>query len=98
MPRVRHYRNRVEWRLTSKTSDYTVLDIDDVVFVDATSGNVTITLPETEYQMVNIKRTDGSANTVTISGSGNIDGSASATLSQYDCLTLLGDGTDWWII
>lgn len=71
----------------SKTANYTVV-IGDwgvkpllIVSVDATAGNVTITLPvPSAYQgrVINIKRMDASANTVTIAGNGsNIDSYAS---------------------
>ncbi len=73
--------------------------------VDATSGNVTITLPSVfsalalpiQYQFV---RVDGTANTVTITrvGSQTIEGVASISLPVGGRLALTGDGSTTWRI
>lgn len=74
------------------TADYTVTPADDVITVDATAGNVTITLPPpstfTNSNMpLYIKKIDASANSVTING--NIDGSLSVILSTLNQGTVL---------
>jgi len=78
----------------SKTANYTV-SISDwgvkpllIIEVDATGGNVTITLPvPSSYvgRVINVKRMDSSMNTVTVSGNGfNIDNVSSLTIMmQY---------------
>ncbi|HSX06186.1 MAG TPA: hypothetical protein VLG92_00510 [Candidatus Saccharimonadia bacterium] len=88
----------------TKTSGYTITSSDTVVFANATSGNVTITLPTASanagYRFY-VKRIDNSANTCTIarSGSDTIDGQTSFTLDlQYTCLSLVSDGSTWYII
>lgn len=88
----------------SKTADYTITANDTVILGDATSGNVTITLPlasiASGYRFC-IKKSDSSANNVIIarSGSDTIDGSTSATVSvQYVSLTVVSDGSNWYII
>ena len=46
-----------------------------------------------------MKKTDSTANPVTIAGDGDIDGQASFTLGQqYNTIGILSDGTDWWIM
>jgi hypothetical protein len=88
----------------SKTANYTITANDTVILGDATSGNVTITLPlasiASGYRFC-IKKSDSSANSVIIarSGSDTIDGSTSATVSvQYVSLTVVSDGSNWYII
>lgn len=88
----------------AQTSNYTITTSDTVVFANATSNNVTITLPAASssagYRFY-VKRTDSSAHTCTIarSGSDTIDGQTSLTLDlQYTCLSLVSDGSAWYII
>ena len=88
----------------SKTSNYTITGTDVVIFADATSGNVTVTLPTassfTGYRFY-VKRIDGSGNTCSIarSGSDTIDGGTSVSLAaQYTSLTIISDGSAWYII
>lgn len=68
--------------------------------LDATGGNVTLTVTfATTGQQVNLKRIDGTGNTVTIQlASGNIDGAASTTLTaQWQSKTIYWDGTNGYI-
>jgi len=88
----------------TKTSNYTIAGTDVVIFADATSGNVTITLPTASsnagYRFY-VKRIDGSANTCNIarSGSDTIDGQTSISIAlQYDSYTVVSNGTLWYII
>jgi hypothetical protein len=88
----------------TQTSNYTITNTDTVVFADATSANVTITLPTasgmTGYRFY-IKRVDSSAHTVTISRSGSdtIDGAASFTLDlQYTAIGVISNGSNWYIL
>jgi len=60
---------------TSITADYTIISTDQIIEVDATSGNIDLTLPTITAAFKNkgiilIKRTDTSMNTVTINGTG----------------------------
>lgn len=72
-----------------------------LVLVDASAGNVTLTLPPATtlagltYRIV---RTDASANTVTVQADGTdlIEGAASLTLPPGDRRVLVTDGTDTW--
>jgi len=89
---------------TTKTSSYTITGTDVIVFANATSGNVTITLPTaasfTGYRFY-VKRTDGSGNTCSVarSGTDTIDGQTSISMDlQYTSLTIASDGSAWYII
>ena len=72
-------------------------------FMDTSGGDVTLTLPSAgpsagiEYK---VKRTTAGVNSLTITAlSGNIDGTASIGVSvQYDCLQIVSDGSNWWIV
>ena len=74
------------------------------VFVDATVGAVTVTLPTAatgEGYEFHIKKTDVSVNAVTIDGNGSetIDDATTQVLrDQYACLTIQSDGTEWFIL
>jgi hypothetical protein len=88
----------------TKTSGYTITGADTVIFADATSGNVTITLPAASglggYRFY-VKRIDNAANTCSVarSGSDTIDGQTSVSLDlQYTSITLVSDGSAWYII
>jgi len=82
--------------------------IYEVVFCDPTAGPQTITLPNATTagnlgRRYTIKRVTTSANTVTVNtpvGGGTIDGAATRVLAggTYDAITVVNDGTNWWII
>ncbi len=89
---------------TQTGTSYTITSADTVVIADATSNNITVTLPVasgvTGYRFY-VKRKDGSGNTVTIARSGSdvIDGATSQTLNaQYTSATVVSDGSNWYII
>jgi hypothetical protein len=85
--------------LRSISSNYTAVDADTLL-VDASSGAITITLPEvTLAARIIVKKTDSSINAVTVAtpGSETIDGSASLTLSsQNEAYSLISDGENWY--
>jgi hypothetical protein len=89
---------------TNADSPYTVVGADYALFCDATSGSITINLPAASSstgRTLVVKKTDGSVNSVIIDGSGaeTIDGAATATITtQYESITIVCDGTEWWII
>jgi hypothetical protein len=90
--------------ITSKTANYTATVNDSVILCDATSAGFTITLPasatNTGRKYV-IKKTDTSANTVTIDGNASetIDGATTVNIgTQYQSITIVCDGSNWWII
>lgn len=87
----------------SKTADYTIVD-ETLILADATSAAMTVTLPAASTLVdtpVHVKKIDSSSNAVTIDGNGSetIDGQLTAAMAvQYTTLTLVSDGTEWWIL
>lgn len=89
------------YTVQSKTTHYTCTN-NEIVLVDATAAAVTITLPAavTGAQII-VKKTDSSANVVTIAtpSAETIDGVATTRLTvQHESITLVSDGTNWFII
>jgi hypothetical protein len=97
--------NGMGFTTNTQTSSYTVTSTDTVVFADATSANVTITLPAASgvagYRFY-IKRIDSAANhTVSVArtGTDTIDGMTSFTLDlQYTAFGVVSNGTAWYIL
>lgn len=92
---------------SAKTANYTIVaaDYGKLIDVDATSGNLTITLTAAATLgsgfIVYVRKSDASANTVTIDGNGaeTINGSTTLVLSnRYDGRMLICDGTNWQTI
>ena len=86
------------------STNQTVNDDIDIYLMDATSGNLTVTLPTANSAVgrdIDIKKIDSSANTVTIDGNGSetIDGNSGIVISsQHNSLTMVSDGSNWFII
>lgn len=85
------------------TSNATLASTDHVVLVDATNGAVTVTLPLAAARLSEfcIKKTDSSANAVTVDGNGGetIDDATTFVLTeQYDAIRIFSDGTEWWVL
>jgi len=91
---------------TVTSGSTTLTAIENFVALDATSGNITITLPAASVSFganmgldLIFKRIDNSGNTVTIqrAGSDTIDGATSFTLpSQYDSKKIRATSTSAW--
>lgn len=85
------------------TADYTALVTDEKLLVNATAGNVAVTLPSalnTALSFV-IKKTDSSANTVTVvpAGGQTIDGASTLVLgSQWMSVSLVPSGGNWYVV
>lgn len=92
--------------VTAKTADYTATASDYFVTADATSGNVTITLPAANARgagktpFVRVKRIDSSGNTVTVqrAGSDTIDGGTTTTLAALGAKDFSSSGGTAWYI
>ena len=97
-------RRSTEFTKKSVTGNTTLDDNYSIILVDATSAAVTITLPSAASysgRVYYVKKIDSSVNAVTIDavGSETIDNQLTAVISsQYTCLTLFSDSTEWWII
>lgn len=87
--------------LVSKTGAYTAAVDDRVILCDGTSGAFTVTLPTAvgvTDKVFYIKKTDSSANAITIDGSGSeeIDGLTTRSLvNQYEFIMIVSDGANW---
>ncbi len=85
-------------------SPYPLTTDNSVVLVDAAAGAVAVALPAASTvagRVFNIKRLDGTVNTVTVDPDGAelIDGATTAALTiQYESVTLVSDGTGWSIL
>lgn len=90
--------------ITNANSPYTMDGLSEVLIINATSGNVTVTLPAANFfgtgysPKVIIKRRDSSANVVTIqrAGTDTIDGATSITLGAAVGKTFVSDSTSAW--
>lgn len=84
------------------TATATVATGDYFIEANATGGNITVNLPALETgRMIIVKKTDASANTVTLDGSGaeTIDGAATNVITvQYAAIKIIGGATQWLII
>ena len=76
----------------------------DLVLGDATSADITLTLPLAGSffdRVMRVKKTDTTTNSVKMVGSASetIDGTATVAISlQYTCLQLVSDGINWYIV
>lgn len=83
--------------VTPNASDYLLL-------ADASGGAVTVNLPSavsSARRKFIVKKTDASANAVTVDANGaeTIDGATTvSTTTQYDAFTVLCDGSAWYIV
>lgn len=90
--------------IVAKTAAYTATVSDHVITCDATSAAFTVTLPAATGVtgiIYHIKKTDVSANAVTVDGASSevIDDSTTISLaSQYDSVTIICNGTAWFIL
>jgi hypothetical protein len=90
--------------VVTKSSAYTALGGDYCILVNASGGDVTITLPGVtglSGKEFYIKKTDSSENVVNIDGDGaeQIDGWASINCyQQYDAYHIITDGSSWHIL
>lgn len=89
--------------VVSKSSSYTLTTSDEVVLASASLLSLTMTLPTavSNKNMYTIKKTDSSTNTITVAppGGQTIDGGGSAVLKvQYASVSVVSDGSNWFIV
>ena len=103
---VKHHRG-VEYNIQSpNNSDYTVTSSNYVIRLHSLTQGRTVTIPTAqcnEGRVLVIKDGDGNSNThnITIAtgGSETIDGAATKVINTaYDSVTLISDGSNWFII
>ena len=91
----------------SISADYSMVIEDTVVLVDATAGNIAITLPPANSgaanysTMLTIRRIDATGNTVTVSAGSTdqVDSGASITIAASKSRQFEADGsTNWYTV
>jgi len=94
--------SKITPNIATKTGAYTVTSSDYTLLANSSTAGFTITLPATPNsgEILNVKKVDSSANTVTINGNGKtIDGLSTLTINtQNQSYTLQYDGTGWYIL
>jgi hypothetical protein len=89
---------------TFADTGYVVTATDDTLFWDCTGGNSATTLPTAagaRGRTLTFKRTDLSANTLTLnSAGGTVEGAASFIIpgGSRNSVTVRSDNTNWWIV
>jgi len=92
------------YNISSQTTDYTATVNDEIITVDTTGGDVTITLPPLTGitgQRFHIKKIDSVSNKVIVDGDGTetIDGSETQDIIfQYDSMELVAGSSEWHIV
>lgn len=88
----------------TKTSAYTALVTDNVIFVNASTA-FTITLPDASLctgLILRFVKVDSGTDVLTLDGSGTQKVDASVTYvavdAQYDSVTIISNGTAWFIL
>jgi len=94
--------NGYKCNITSKTADYTASYTDDVIICGAGNESFTITLPSVSLVRVGkvyfIKNIGTGTITVATTGSDTIDGEATVSLNQHDCVQVESDASGWWVL
>jgi hypothetical protein len=90
--------------ISTKTSNYTVLNSDNVLLANCAGGAIIFSLPAAASavgQVFFFKKIDASVNPMTIQANGSevIDGSnTQSTVVQYESFTMVTDGAAWYIL
>jgi hypothetical protein len=90
--------------IATKTANYTLADGDDLILMDCTSGNLTVTLhavATAKQKPYYIKKIDSTGNSMTIDGNASetIDGAATkSTTVQYKSFTIVPNNAGEWSI
>ena len=87
--------------VTDNTSS--TLGVDDDVSLVTAGSNLIITLPAESTvgsgKVVTVKKIDNSSNTVTVQGNtGNVDGGTYILYSENESVTVVCNGTNWFVI
>lgn len=87
---------------TVATANSTSTISNDITLATGGSGGITLTLPAAASgKMVTVKKVDSGAGTITLDppGSVTIDGALTKVLyHQYETMTCVSDGTNWFIV
>ncbi len=94
----------IEVVVVTKTADFLLGTGTDIVLVDASVGDLTISLPtaaNASGKLYSVKKIDASANTVTVDPDGSecIDNELSILLcNEGDSIRFVSNGSQWYII
>ena len=94
--------NSLSRNLITVTANYNVLITDCRVLCDASSGNITITLPDPSLSKgasYNIGKIDSSSNKITINPNNNeliLGNSSFELIDSNEVIHLVTDGTNWY--
>ena len=86
------------------TTDYTALSSDIFIYAEASSADITVTLPSAvglDGKVYRIKKIDNTGYSIIVDadGSETIDGQTTKIINgQYDSMTIVSDNVEWWII
>lgn len=86
--------------VSTRTAAYTAV-ARDLILASAATAAFTVTLPAvTAGRWVTVKKTDSTANAVTVSpASGTIDGASTHVIAtQYASRDFVSDGTNWFVV
>jgi len=91
---------------TTSTTNYQATISNDVILMDLTLGDLSVTLPVAstcEGKIIQIKKIDATTNDITVQTSGEtIDGAATATLTgsggSRPGAAFISDGANWYIL
>ena len=92
------------YAVTSTSASYTATTSDNFIACNANGGAITITLYTAvgnSGRQLLVKKTDSSANAVTVDGNSSetIDGATTYAITiQYESITIISDGSNWHII
>lgn len=95
--------SRVDNKPRRITASETIKDDDYFLVVDATTAPVTLTLPPAKGNTgreISVKKVDFTGNAMTLAADGTdlIDWAATkATTTSLTCITVICDGTYWWV-
>jgi len=92
--------------VVTSTANYLATSANDVILMDVTAAGLSVTLPAASANtgvFLQVKKIDASTNDVTVqTAGGNIDGSATATLSgsggAKPGASFISDGSNWFIL
>jgi len=86
--------------IATKTSNYTIIAADDIIYGDCSGGNFTLTLPQASLKSKIIISKKSSSNTLTIDcyGSETIESQSSITFTEeFETGVFVSDKTNTWI-
>ena len=88
-------------KVTSVSTDYTIVENDGVILADTTSASLVVTLPDVSASLNKrlwVKNISTNVLSVETLGTEKIDNASSQSLIQDETLTMISDASNWWIL